>query len=170
MTESPTFEEMFAECHSTAVHLEMRDEYTPDDPVFLNWKAGKSVDILAEWHEWYDLMVATTGRGVRVRRARVVSEPITDFIRHEYESTNQLNIAAGEEVRWLPRSKAKGILLPANDIWVFDNHTVRFGYFAGDGTYLGQELITDPQLAVQCSASFENAWGLAIDHSSYKPV
>jgi hypothetical protein len=87
LTEEPTFEEMFAGCRESAVHLEMRDAYTPDDPIFLDWKAGKYVDILSEWRDWYDLMVATTGRGVRVRRVRVVSEPITDFIRHEYEST-----------------------------------------------------------------------------------
>jgi hypothetical protein len=170
LTEEPTFEEMFAGCRESAVHLEMRDAYTPDDPVFLDWKAGKHVDILSEWRDWYDLMVATTGRGVRVRRVRVVSEPITDFIRHEYESTGLLNIPAGEEVRWLPRRVAKGLLLPANDIWVFDKHTVRFGYFGGDGTYLGQELITSHALAEQYLQVFEDVWQLAIDHSSYTPA
>jgi hypothetical protein len=161
---------MFAACHKSAVHLEMRDVYTPDDPVFLDWKSGKPLDVLSEWRDWYDLMVATTRRGVRVRRARVISEPITDFIRHEYESTGQLNIPAGEEVRWLPRRMAGGLLLPANDIWIFDSHTVRFGYFAGDGTYLGQELTTDRKLAEKCSSAFESVWRIAIDHDAYTPA
>jgi hypothetical protein len=144
--------------------------YTPDDPSFLSWKAGKPVDILTDWGEWYNLMVTTIGRGVEVRRARVVSEPITDFIRHEYETTGMLNIPAGEKVRWLPRREAKGLLLPANDIWIFDNRTVRFSYFAGDGAYLGQEWITDSVLAAKCSESFESVWELAIDHENYKPT
>lgn len=170
MTEYPTFEEMFARCHTSAVHLEMRDEYTPDDPVFTAWHAGQPVDILSEWREWYNLIRATTGRGVKIRRARVVSEPVTAFIRHEYESTSQLNIPAGEEVRWLPRRKAGGMLLPANDLWIFDDHTVRFGYFAGNGTYLGHEIISDPAIISQCATSFENVWDLAIDHTLYKPA
>jgi hypothetical protein len=40
--------------------------------------------------------------------ARVVSEPLAPFIRYEYEITSGLNIAAGEEVRWLPRRRVLG--------------------------------------------------------------
>ncbi|MFI1705954.1 DUF6879 family protein [Streptomyces griseoruber] len=40
------------------------------------------------------------GRGVTVRRARIVSEPVSQYIRFEYEVTDGLNIAA-ESVRGL---------------------------------------------------------------------
>jgi hypothetical protein len=55
----------------------MRDLYTPDDPVFIDWQAGVPIDPKARWPEWYDLIVTTTARGVVVRRARIVSEPVT---------------------------------------------------------------------------------------------
>jgi hypothetical protein len=170
LTDRPTFRELFSQCRKTAIHLEMRDSYTPDDPVFLAWQAGKPVDILEEWRDWYDLIREVTERGVTVRRARVVSEPVTSFIRHEYESTGKLNIPAGEHVRWLPRQKAKGILLPANDIWIFDDRVVRFGFFSGAGRYLGQEVVEDRRLAAQFTAAFESVWSLAVDHALYVPA
>lgn len=43
----------------------------------------------------------TSGRGVVMRRLRVVSEPVRDYVRYEYDGTFT-NVAAGEDVRWLP--------------------------------------------------------------------
>ncbi len=170
MTERPTFEELFAECERSAVHLEMRDMYTPDDPVYLDWRAGRKIDAAEAWRDWYDLVTAVVARGVAVRRVRIVSEPITDFVRHEYDLTNDLNIRAGEKVRWLPRKQASTLALPGNDFWVFDDRLVRFGHFAGDGAYLGQELIDDPDVVSFCLSSFEAAWKRAIEHRDYRPV
>lgn len=119
MTERPTFDELFAGCKRSAVHLEMRD--------------------------------------------------ITDFIRHEYEVTPKLNIPAGEHVRWLPRRHASDLALPGNDFWVFDDQLVRFGDFAGDGTYLAQEIVDDPAVVSFCASAFEAVWKRAIDHKDYHP-
>ncbi|WP_283133895.1 DUF6879 family protein [Rhizohabitans arisaemae] len=169
MEERPTFSELFAGCVRSAVHLEMRDMYTPDDPVYLDWKADVPVNAVERWREWYDLIVATVARGVQVRRARIISEPITDFIRHEYDLTADLNIAAGERVRWLPRRHASGLALPGNDFWVFDDQLVRFGHFAGDGTYLFQEITKESDVVKLCVAAFESVWERAVDHKDYHP-
>ncbi|GAB3124252.1 hypothetical protein GCM10027160_45460 [Streptomyces calidiresistens] len=143
--------------------------YTPDDPVYLDWKAGVEIDPVERFRDWYDLIVRTVGRGVRVRRARIVSEPLTDFIRHEHEVTPRLNIPAGEEVRWLPRRRASDLALPGNDFWVFDNRLVRFGHFAGDGTYLDQETTENPEVVGLCTSAFEAVWERAIPHERYQP-
>lgn len=169
MTEHPTFDELFAECTRSAVHLEMRDMYTPDDPTYLDWKAGITYDPVERFRDWYDLVMKTVARGVGVRRARIVSEPITDFIRHEFETTPALNLPAGEEVRWLSRRNASDLALPGNDFWVFDDRLVRFGHFAGDGTYLGQEISEDPSIVQLCSSAFDTVWERAVDHKEYRP-
>ncbi|MFD5633601.1 DUF6879 family protein [Streptomyces sp. NPDC127077] len=169
MTEQSTFDELFARCTRSAVHLELRDMYTPDDPTYLDWKAGVVYDPVERFRDWYDLMVKTVARGVKVRRARIVSEPITDFIRHEFETTPLLNISAGEEVRWLNRRQASDLALPGNDFWVFDDELVRFGYFAGDGTYLGHELSKEPSVVQLCSTAFDAVWKRAVDHAEYRP-
>ncbi len=41
MAKVPPFGELIAATTTSAVHLEMRDAYTPDDQRFLDWQAGK---------------------------------------------------------------------------------------------------------------------------------
>jgi hypothetical protein len=168
MTKVPPFSELIAATTRSAVHLETRDAYTPDDPAFLDWKAGRPVSAPAG-ADWYDLVREHTARGVSFRRARVVSEPLADYIRFEYDST-MVNIDAGEQVRWLPRKSAPSLLVPLADYWVLDDCLVRFGYFAGDGFFLGHELTDDPEVVRTCSAAFEAVWELAIPHSDYRPA
>jgi hypothetical protein len=121
------------------------------------------------YRTWHQLIRAAVARGVRVRRARVVSEPVTDYIRFEYQVTAALNIGAGEQVRWLPRRRASDLLLPGNDFWVFDERLVRFGHFNGDGEHLDDELTEDPGVVRLCSSAFERVWRRATDHSDYRP-
>jgi hypothetical protein len=110
-----------------------------------------------------------TARGVEFRRARVVSEPLADFTRFEFESTG-FNLAAGEQVRWLPRRSAPGLLVPLCDFWLLDSRIVRFGYFAGDGTFLGEDVTDDPDTARTCARSFEAVWERAVPHDRYRPA
>lgn len=72
----------------------MRDGYTPDDQRFLDWLAGKPLPRPAN-PAWSQLVQAHTARGVRFRRARVVSEPLADYIRFEYAITDEVNVSAG---------------------------------------------------------------------------
>ncbi|GAA2608578.1 hypothetical protein SMC26_28945 [Actinomadura fulvescens] len=165
------FAVLFATARRTAVHLELRDAYTPNDPLFLRWLAGKvgPEDIAADERQWAELIRATVARGVTVRRLRVVSEPLAPFTRFEYDGAGALNEAAGEQVRWLPRRRASDLCLPGNDFWLLDDRLVRFGYFSGIGDYLGAELTTEPSVAKHCSTSFEAAWDRAIPHAEYEP-
>ena len=147
----------------------MRDAYTPSNPQFLEWKAGKPRPVPAS-PAWYDLVRTHVARGVRFRRARVVSEPVSDFIRFEHEGTAGLNIAAGEEVRWLPRRRASDLCLPGNDFWLLDDRMIRFHYFSGDGEIVEDELVCDPAVIRTCAAAFEAVWERAIPHAEYRPA
>jgi hypothetical protein len=149
--------------------MELRDAYTPDDQRFLDWLVGKPLPESAN-PQWSALVRTHAARGVRFRRARVVSEPLADFIRFEYEITPSVNVAAGEEVRWLSRRRASDMCLPANDFWVFDGKLVRFGYFAGDGEFLDHELSDDPAVVRLCSTAFERVWERGIPHQEYRPA
>ncbi len=147
----------------------MRDQYTPDDPVYLRWRAGNP-DPDPAYPDWYDLVRTHTARGISFRRARIVSEPVTDFVRFEYDITPGLNIAAGEQVRWLPRRKSSALCLPGNDFWVLDDREVRFGHFAGNGDFLEHELTSDPEIVRNCATAFEAVWERATDHANYRPA
>lgn len=163
------FNRAIAECERSAFHFEARDVYTPDDPDWLAWKVGNRFDPAQRWRSFFELMSATTARGVNVRRARVVSEPVTDYIRFEYDVTAPFNVKAGEHVRWLPRRMAADLLIPACDLWVFDSKVVIFNHFAGDGSWLGEERRDDSALAATIAEAFEAVWERGIPHDQYRP-
>jgi len=107
-------------------------------------------------------------RGVDFRRARVVSEPVSKYIRHEYELTPLAALAAGERVRWLARSKADALRLPANDFWLVDD-VVLFSHFSGDGVRVGTG-VGSPEAVAFCVEAFEGVWRLGVDHGDYRPT
>jgi len=168
----PSFAEMLAGCRHSAVHLEMRDVYgvAEEDADFAAWKAGyrhDPADRASWWHPFLTLVSDAVARGVEFRRARVVSEPVTDYIRYEHSCTFQ-NIAAGEAVRWLPRAQASDVLLPGNDLWIFDDRVIRFGLFSGEGAFLGNVLEDDPATVKRCTEAFEAVWERATPHEVYQ--
>ena len=71
---------------SSAAHMEMRDSYTPDDPDWLDWQAGRRFDPEERWASWSDLIRATVARGVSIRRVRLVSEPVRVLVRRRLGS------------------------------------------------------------------------------------
>jgi hypothetical protein len=147
----------------------MRDGYMQDDPKLIAWRAGERFDPddrASWWRPWLDLIAETVSRGVVVRRARIVSEPVSEYIRFEYELTFT-NVAAGEQVRWLPRRRATDLALPGNDFWLLDDETVLVNHFSGDGDWTGNELIADVAVANLCATAFETVWERAVPHDQY---
>jgi hypothetical protein len=172
LTTEQTALDLLRSAERSAIHLETRDSYTPDDPDWLEWKAGNRFDPATRevWRTFSALMKAAVGRGVIARRARIVSEPVTDYVRYEYDVTVSHNLAAGEQVRWLPRRQTAGLLVPPNDFWVFDERVVMWNHFAGDGSWLAQEATEDMALAKLCVSSFDAVWERAIPHEQYRPA
>lgn len=98
--------------------------------------------------------------GGEIRRARIVSEPVSDYIRFEHHLTAG-NIRAGEQVRWLPRRRASKLALPGNDFWPFDSRLLMKFVFDDDRT-LGVEL-SDAQAEVLAACEARDvAWHHAV--------
>ncbi|MGF1425000.1 DUF6879 family protein [Kitasatospora sp. LaBMicrA B282] len=170
----PDFSELLAGAQHSAVHLEMRDWYGvgeegADFERFRRTGIHPDLDPDSEgWAGWVPLVREAVSRGVVMRRARVVSEPVTDYIRFEHAGT-AVNIAAGEQVRWLPRRQASDIALPGNDFWVFDGRLVEFNHFTGAGDWADDryELSEDPTVVKLCVSAFETVWERGINHAMY---
>ncbi|MFD5699913.1 DUF6879 family protein [Streptomyces lasiicapitis] len=168
----PTWNELLGAAQRSAVHLEMRDAYAVDNEKgpFAAWRDGvrQSPDDLASWwRPWHSLIADTVNRGVVVRRARIVSEPVSEYTRFLYDGTFK-NVIAGEQVRWLPRRQASDIALSGNDFWLIDEQLVRWNHFTGEGASAGGEISTDPAVARLCADAFEAVWERAIPHENYK--
>lgn len=168
----PAFTELLDGARESAVHLEMRDSYGVDEEAesFGRWRRTGERDLDPAspfWASWVDLIHRTTGRGVTVRRARIISEPVSEYIRYEHAGT-PVNLGAGEQVRWLPRRRASDIALPGNDFWLIDSHLIRWNHFSGDGAAVDPEASDDPAVARLCAAAFEAVWERATPHEDYK--
>ena len=172
MAPEPTLKDLLRDCGHAAVHLEMRDGYMRSDPMFIAWQDGQRYDPAARtswWDEWWQLTADTVARGVSMRRARIVSEPVSDYVQFEYDVTF-MNIAAGEDVRWLPRRQASDLALPGNDFWLLDEQTVVLNHFTGDGEFTGVETSDEPALAKLCGSAFSSVWERATPHQNYQPA
>lgn len=155
-----------------AFHLELRDTYHvphEEDP-YTAWLRGEPDD-QAWMRPWLDMIRTLTGKGRTVRRVRVVTEPLTDYIRFEHEGTHD-NTAAGEDIRWLPRHHLPaGLKMPLGgaDWWLCDDEYLAVGHFDADGRVLGSEIVTDPETVAECVRVRDELWALAIPHEAYTP-
>ncbi|MEU5836347.1 DUF6879 family protein [Streptomyces diacarni] len=166
-----TFAELLAATRHSAVHLEMRDVYAVGDEAddfaaFLRTGVANTDPARSFWPQWTPLVEDAVSRGVVMRRARIVSEPVTDYIRYEHAVT-VLNLAAGENVRWLPRHQAADLALPGADFWLLDDQVVQFNLFTGDGDWAAKKRTTAPETAALCHNAFEAVWERAIPHEKY---
>ncbi|WSM12008.1 hypothetical protein OHB49_08200 [Streptomyces sp. NBC_01717] len=172
MPKVPTFAELLADCRRSAVHLEMRDVYgvANEDADFQAWQAGHRYELddrASWWNDFHQTVADGVARGISVRRVRVVSEPVSDYIRFEHSCTPQ-NLTAGEDIRWLPRRLTSELLLPGNDYWLFDDRAVKFGLFTGEGAILGHQMSYATSVVKQCADAFDTAWDRAVPHADYR--
>lgn len=164
------FEELLISFRREAIHLEMRDAYgtAVELPHMAQWAAGEPDDL-----QWFQGWCATLGRHVKagksIRRARIVSEPLSDYQRWSYSIAHPM-VEAGEDIRWVPRRLVSSVPLPGNDFYLFDGQLAVFLLYAGNGLATGKLSSADPVDIRLCRSAFEAIWKLSIPHSEYKPV
>ncbi|WP_282206030.1 DUF6879 family protein [Kitasatospora fiedleri] len=170
---APDFDQLLGGARHTAVHLELRDTYSvPDeaDAVERFRRTGASdLDPDSEyWREWTRMVREAADRGVAIRRARIVSEPVTLYTRYLHAMT-QVNVTAGEEVRWLARRDTCDLALPGEDFWLVDSSRVRFNHFTGDGDWADPRFsyTEDPAVVKLCTTAFDAVWERAVPHEQY---
>ncbi|MBL0777640.1 MULTISPECIES: DUF6879 family protein [Streptomyces] len=140
---APPFAELIAGCERSAVHLETRDVYgvPEEDADFCAFLAGQRCDQADRgswWNDFHSTIADAVGRGVSVRRMRVVSEPVTDYIRFEYA-----------------------------DLWIFDDRLVRYSIFSGGGAFVEDLLDDDPATVKSYAEACELIWKRATPHDEF---
>lgn len=163
------FDALFEDFGREVLHLELRDAYGTEAeiPQLAKWKAGEPDDL--EWLQgWCDTLRRGNAAGKTFRRALVVSEPLSEYQRWAYATTQPL-VDAGEDIRWVPRRLVSSIPLPGNDAYVIDGGLVVWMHYSGDGASTGIETSTDPADVRLCSTAFTAVWQLGIPHRDYRP-
>lgn len=143
------FGRLFQTFEHTAWRLETRDSYLVEeeqDP-YRSFLAGEPVGL--DWFQpWLDQIAELTSSGKRIGRVRLVTTPLTDYLRFELHNTVH-NQAAGEDIRFLDKATGMQLGLPDYDYWLFDSNRVGRMHFDSEGRPLGAEIITDPAIVVQ---------------------
>lgn len=172
---TPVTDEEFGELlqngfkHET-VHLEMRDAYgtAVELPYMAKWAAGEPDDL--EWLQgWCTTLREHVKAGRSVRRARIVSEPLSEYQRWSHSIALPM-VEAGEDIRWVPRRLVSSIALPGNDFYLFDDRLAVFLLYAGSGLATGMVSSANPADLRLCRSAFEAVWKLAVPHREYAPV
>lgn len=152
------------------VHLETRDDYGTEveQPHMAKWRRGEPDD--RAWLGWWlEMLRGHRAAGRTCRRARVVSEPVSDYQRWTLSHAEAF-VDAGEDIRYLPRPRLTTVALPGSgDFYVFDDELVLFLHYAGNGTNASFEMTEDPQTVRACEQVFETVWDLATPFREYRP-
>ena len=150
-----------------AAHLETRDAYgtAVELPHMARWAAGEPDDL--QWLQgWCDILRGHVKAGRLVRRARVVSEPLSDYQRWSHSIAAPM-VEAGEDIRWVPRRLVSAVAMPGNDFYLFDGRLAVFLLYTGAGLSAGMARTTDPAVLALCREAFEAVWELSVPHRDY---
>lgn len=153
-----------------ALHLETRDAYgtSVELPHMAKWAAGECDDL--EWlQDWCSILREHAKAGRSVRRARIVSEPLSAYQRWSYSIAHPM-VDAGEDIRWVPRRLVSSVALPGNDFYLFDDRLIVFLIYAGNGSAIDKVTSTDPADIRLCRSAFEAVWKLSIPHREYRAL
>jgi hypothetical protein len=114
----------------SAFRLETLPEYNvPQEAKLLaRFKRGEPVD-LPDDHPWLERVRQHCRSGKVMRRVRVVSHPLTDYLRMEM-SWYRKSVAAGEDIR-ITETQLTG------DFWLFDDQTVVVLHYDSEGRFTG---------------------------------
>lgn len=167
--------DLLAHARHDAMHLEVSDDHSgvvdenePMRRVLAGLPAFEAGEYPASWQAWDDLVTGVVGRGVTLRRVRIVTEPHSDYIRALHMMTSR-NIALGEDIRWLPRGEVAAGDYGADEWWLIDASIVAFTLFDSAGDFVGTAATTDMATVERCREIRDSLWDRAIPHERYQP-
>jgi hypothetical protein len=153
----------------TKLKLELRDSYAVDAALLAAWRRGDHAAVAERMTPFLERLTAQVAAGVALRRIKVVSEPLSEYMRYAVDVSGAA-VTAGEDIRWLPRRLTSILLLPGNDFFVLDDEIALFNVLDGDDGRAEQQLWAEPEVVAQSRGAFEAAWAVAIPHRDYQPA
>lgn len=102
--------------------------------------AGEPDDL--SWYRWPGRVRTWIAEGRTIGRVRMLTEPLTDYLRFEQEALTPPAVAAGEDIRFISQARAVELGAISEDFWMFDDASVVVMTFGEHGVS-GAELLTD---------------------------
>lgn len=153
----------------TAWRWECQGEYAVDAPEVQRWRDGHPTDMDRKT-PWLEYIRDITSRGMTFQRARMLTDPLTEYLRWMIEQTTHLNVEAGEDIRWVRQADAAAAGMPSYDFYLFDDARVAIMRFDDAKLLTGLELVDDPDAVAQHRAYRDMVWPRAIRHADYRTL
>ncbi|MCK8676569.1 DUF6879 family protein [Streptomyces lichenis] len=149
----------------SAWRLETRRSYTADEATEEYQQFLRGIDPPRDVDgPWFVNARERTAQGVRIERVRLVDEPPSDGQRYLLATTPD-NLAAGEDIRFLTRTRAQGLELPDFDFWLFDSSILaRFNWTNAERRL---EMDTDPAAIAAACRARDLAWQHAVPYAEF---
>lgn len=90
--------------------------------------------------EWTALIRKHREAGGTIGRVHIVTRPLSDYVRFEFERYYRHQAPIGEDIRILDVTDRENPLPDVDDFWMFDRSTIVLMHYEADGTQVSREL------------------------------
>lgn len=144
------FEKMFTEFQTSAYRVEALPTYYIEGgewEEFQEYEKGIPIRGFAN-QDWLDDLVRWKESGREVIRVRIMPPILTPYLQYELEWCYPRNWLGGESIKVAKQELYNQLVKPEVfcDYWIFDKKYVLKMEYSEDGKYLGEKLISKPNL------------------------
>jgi hypothetical protein len=168
MSPNDLLDEQFQGFTTSSWRWECQGDYAIDAAAMQRWRAGLPTD-MSRKEPWLRTIRETVGAGKTFDRVRMLTEPITEYLRWLLEQT-QSNVDAGEDIRWVQQSVASELGMPDYDFYLFDDARVAIMRFGEDKLLAELEVLDDPDIVARHREFRDAVWPRATPHAEYNAL
>ncbi|UUV34360.1 hypothetical protein NQK81_13195 [Amycolatopsis roodepoortensis] len=125
------------------------------------WREGRPDFAFVE--PWFAQIRRQRAEGKRFERVRMLTDPLTEYLQWLAAMTH-LNIAAGEDIRWIGETEARELGAPRHDFYILDDERVAIMHFDERGA-AGAEVTDDPVVVDDHRRWRDTVWPVAVRHA-----
>lgn len=160
------FAALFPTVQRSSWRWECQGWYAVDMPDVDRWLRREPAIETDEDRSWIDYISSLHAAAIPFRRVRMITEPITDYLRWML-TTSDRNVAAGEDIRWIDQRQVVDLGPPDYDFYIFDDDRVVILRFDPAKELVGVELDDSPDIVEQHQQWRDHVWPLATPHADY---
>lgn len=158
-------QELFDSVERGAWRWECQGYYRIDDAPLRRWRAGLPFEETDSGRAWHEYIRGLRRDGKTFERVRMLTEPLTEYLRWMVPLT-QRNIDAGEDIRWITQTQARGLGLPTYDFYLFDDARLAIMRFGEEYLLDGLEVTDDADVVARHRQYRAVAWRAARPHDA----
>ncbi|MQA11455.1 MAG: hypothetical protein GEU98_23460 [Pseudonocardiaceae bacterium] len=145
---------------------ECQGNYAVDGEDLRRWLAGEPTVETDDDRAWVDYVRRLHTAGIPFERVRMLTEPLTDYLRWMLDTTDR-NVDAGEDIRWIEQRLAVELGMPGYDFYILDDERVVIMRFDDTAALTVLEVVEDRDTLARHRAWRDLVWPHAIRHADY---